>query len=197
LAALPGQTDLLRARAALEARFFERPALTLRYAGMRLRVLGRLPMELGREGLFPLRGPGISRRHVSLARHGDTFAVRDLDSRNGTSVDGLLLESEVELSGAARIGLGEHLHVRVELQGAGLALTVLDGLDRGLRGLVSTEAVALPDLPASLAFHDGCPTLIPNHGTKVRLGQREVVTPIELLQDDGVELGGIRVELEP
>jgi len=196
LAALPNQAELLRARAELSARFFSQPAVTLRYGDVRVRVVGALPLELGREGLFPLRGPGISCRHVRMDRRGAKIWVEDLDSRNGTTVDGLLLEAGVELGGAARLGLGESLHVRVGPSPKGLELEVLDGLDRGLCGLIGLDTVKLPKLPARFAFPEGYPTLIPDAGSSAKLDGRDVVTPIELLIDDRVELGGEVLELQ-
>ena len=198
LSELPEAPELLRARASLEAKMFHRPALTLRFLSRRVRLAGELPVELGREGVFPVRGPGISRRHASLDRAQDKLLVSDLDSRNGTWVDGLLLESRVELGGGARVGLGEDVHLRVSLEGQGwLAVEVLDGIDRGLRGFAGKGELSLPDLPARFAFPGGYPTLTPAPGSGSKLGDREVVTPIELLVGDVLELGGVRVEVEP
>ncbi|NOY89670.1 MAG: FHA domain-containing protein [Deltaproteobacteria bacterium] len=176
---------------------FRAPAVTLRFRSRRLRLVGELPVVLGREGVFPLRGPGISRRHASLDRRGATLVVSDLDSRNGTSVDGLLLESPLLLGGAARVGLGENLHLRVTLEGEDwLRLEVLDGMERGLRGYAGRGQLELADLPAAFGFHEDYPTLTPRTEAVSKLNGRDVVTPMELLEGDVIELDGVRVEVE-
>jgi DNA-binding NtrC family response regulator len=52
--------------------------------------------EIGRDApaLGPLRDPLLSRKHARVANDGRCFAVRDLDSRNGTSLDGKALAGE-------------------------------------------------------------------------------------------------------
>lgn len=39
----------------------------------------------------------VSRRHLKVIRRGERYFVEDLNSRNGTSVDGELIEPGVEL----------------------------------------------------------------------------------------------------
>jgi len=53
------------------------------------------PLKIGRETLSGLRDPLLSRRHASIALDGRRFSIRDLDSRNGTAVDGAMLTSEL------------------------------------------------------------------------------------------------------
>jgi len=54
--------------------------------GTSTRLDGRL--TVGRDGQLSLLDPALSRQHVSLARHKDGVTVTDLDSKNGTWVDG-------------------------------------------------------------------------------------------------------------
>jgi len=39
----------------------------------------------------------VSRRHLKLCRRGERYFIEDLNSKNGTSVDGELIDPEVEL----------------------------------------------------------------------------------------------------
>jgi pSer/pThr/pTyr-binding forkhead associated (FHA) protein len=47
-------------------------------------------LSIGRSKANPIQidHPRVSRRHASIARRGDTFIIRDLESSNGTSVNG-------------------------------------------------------------------------------------------------------------
>ena len=69
---------------------------------------------LGRDQLcdLTLRAGGVSRQHAEVGHDGDDFVLRDLDSRNGTSLGGLPLAGRVPLVGAGRFTLGD---VRVQL----------------------------------------------------------------------------------
>ena len=53
--------------------------------------LGHKPIEIGRvasPGVFVVEDDRVSRRHTRVAIKGDSVRVTDLDSRNGTFVDG-------------------------------------------------------------------------------------------------------------
>jgi transcriptional regulator with GAF, ATPase, and Fis domain len=51
-----------------------------------------------------INDPSLSRRHCALSRDGDGYKIRDLDSRNGTSVNGATVKE-------ARLGHGDHISV--------------------------------------------------------------------------------------
>jgi two-component system cell cycle response regulator len=78
----------------------------------------------------------LSRRHAYIRRIGNVFAIQDLESTNGTFVDGIRVEGTQALEDGCRIGVGARtvLHFRmvdaVELEAARqtYALTVLDPL---------------------------------------------------------------------
>lgn len=191
----PDDDELLRCRAELRGRLLDRSSVELRYDGRRVRLIGVLPVELGREGELALRGSGISRRHARIDLTEPAFRVRDLDSRNGTTVDGLLIDGEMSVGGAARVGLGDALHLEVKREGDALTMSVLDGLDRGLVGIASRGELCLPGFDARFAFPGGIATLIPARGEDVLLGEQKVVTPIELLADEVLHVGAVRVEV--
>src|SRR5262249_55650231 len=104
---------------------------------------------LGRDPLcdLALRAGGVSRQHAEIERTPDgVFHLRDLDSRNGTSVAGLPLVGKVPLAGTGRFGLGDECALDFETSGPGqeagplgsmtrggtiLTLRVTNGIDRG------------------------------------------------------------------
>jgi pSer/pThr/pTyr-binding forkhead associated (FHA) protein/NADPH-dependent 2,4-dienoyl-CoA reductase/sulfur reductase-like enzyme len=66
-------------------------------------------MKLGRdphEAQIALSDPAVSWLHAEISRHGDTFYLRDLGSRNGTFVNGELLSVPRPLHDGDRIHLG-------------------------------------------------------------------------------------------
>ena len=87
---------------------------------------------LGRDQLcdLALRAGGVSRQHAEIERTGTTYQLRDLDSRNGTSIRGLPLVGRVPLAGTGRFSLGDECAVDFEESGGVLVLRVHGGLDR-------------------------------------------------------------------
>jgi two-component system cell cycle response regulator len=74
------------------------------------RVVDRGELVVGRgEGSdLVLNDQGLSRRHCRILRQGDTTFIEDLDSSNGTFVDGQLVRGQMPLPEGARIHLGRH-----------------------------------------------------------------------------------------
>jgi two-component system cell cycle response regulator len=74
------------------------------------RVVDRGELVVGRgEGSdLVLNDQGLSRRHCRLVRQGDEMFIEDLDSSNGTFVDGQLVKGQMPLTEGARIHLGRH-----------------------------------------------------------------------------------------
>lgn len=71
--------------------------------------LDKTSFEIGRgagEGVFVIDDDRVSRRHTRIARRGDSVRVTDLDSRNGTFVDGKRVRDEtfVRLPRLLRVG---------------------------------------------------------------------------------------------
>jgi pSer/pThr/pTyr-binding forkhead associated (FHA) protein len=58
--------------------------------------IGEAPIIVGRNGHAPvsIEDEGLSRRHFLIAREGEEYVLRDLNSRNGTWVDGRRILAE-------------------------------------------------------------------------------------------------------
>lgn len=54
-----------------------------------------------------LADPSVSGHHAKLVPHGDAFALSDLGSTNGTTVDGRAVRGEYVLRGGETIGIGD------------------------------------------------------------------------------------------
>jgi two-component system, cell cycle response regulator len=66
-------------------------------------VLGR-----GEDCAMVLNDPGLSRRHCRIIKEGEQLFIEDLDSSNGTFVDGEIVRGRRPLAEGARIHLGRH-----------------------------------------------------------------------------------------
>ncbi|MFT3692284.1 MAG: FHA domain-containing protein [Kofleriaceae bacterium] len=140
---------------------------------------------IGRDALcdLPLRAGGVSRQHAEIDRVGEAFQLRDLDSRNGTSLAGLPLVGRVPLVGTGKFGLGEECVIEFELAAGILTLHIANGLDRGVTLIAGDDGAKLPLAPTGLdiVFQRGRPLI-------GRGGAREVTFNDE-------PLGELRVQL--
>jgi hypothetical protein len=120
---------------------------------------------LGRDPLcdLALRAGGVSRQHAEIERTDAGFALRDLDSRNGTSLAGMPLAGRVPLGVAGELGLGDECPIDYEVADAILLLRVRGGLDRGVALIAGAEDQRLDLTPLGvgldLVFHRGRPLL--------------------------------------
>lgn len=121
---------------------------------------------LGRDPLcdMALRAGGVSRQHAEIEQMADgSYQLRDLDSRNGTTVAGLPLVGKVPLAGTGRFGLGDECTLDFENVGNILTLRVTNGIDRGATLVAGAEGVklALDELGIGLdvVFQRGRPML--------------------------------------
>jgi two-component system cell cycle response regulator len=75
------------------------------------------PVVLGREDSLPARidDEGLSRVHAKVFREGTDFFVEDLDSTNGTRINGSALTTRRKLEDGDRIQLGHNTVLRVAL----------------------------------------------------------------------------------
>jgi hypothetical protein len=121
---------------------------------------------LGRDPLcdLALRAGGVSRQHAEIERGADGgFLLRDLDSRNGTTIAGLPLVGKVPLAGTGRFGLGDECTLDFEQVGAVLTLRVTNGIDRGATLIAGDDGTRLDLAPLGLGldvvFQRGRPML--------------------------------------
>jgi FHA domain len=127
---------------------------------------------IGRDALcdLPLRAGGVSRQHAEIDRiaapegaPGPVFQLRDLDSRNGTSLAGLPLVGKVPLVGLGKFGLGDECTIDFEVADGILILRLANGLDRGNALIAGDDGVKLVLAPLGLGldlvFHKGRPLL--------------------------------------
>jgi hypothetical protein len=134
-------------------------------------VIGRAPRDerdddrgQAREACIAIGSAALSRRHVLVQRRGDDFVVRDLDSRNGTSLRGLRLEGEAQV-------------------GEGLELRLAGEVPVSLRKTQDLAGALAVDLPSGRYVVPLGPAHLPvgSHGRRWRLeraddGWAELVT---------------------
>ncbi|MCB9622684.1 MAG: FHA domain-containing protein [Sandaracinus sp.] len=179
----------------LETRFLPAGRLVLRIEERELAFVSGKSVVLGRDADVTVRGTSVSRRHTELRWSPEGVEVRDLGSRNGTLVRGLPIAGSLLLEGTSEVGLGDDVSVRVEPEDGGLRLTILSGLDRDRVVLVGPGALRVPDLPATVRFEGGHPTVQADTGVRCALEGQTVVAPIALLHGDSLEIDGRRLEV--
>lgn len=127
----------------------------LRRRGKPLIVACAAPrIVLGRDPLcdLTLRAGGVSRQHAEIEHTGEAFTLRDLDSRNGTSVAGLPLAGRVPLVASGRFGLGDECSIDFELTDGVLLLRIRGGLDRGVALIAGAPGQRLELAPLGLGL---------------------------------------------
>jgi transcriptional regulator with GAF, ATPase, and Fis domain len=69
-------------------------------------------LSIGRDPTngLPVSDPSVSRRHCIVSREGDAFQVRDLDSRNGTLVNGTPVQAD-QIRHGDQIAVGDSIFV--------------------------------------------------------------------------------------
>jgi pSer/pThr/pTyr-binding forkhead associated (FHA) protein len=184
----------------LRARLITSSVLTLRSSAStgssERRYVGAFPLTLGREAgcQVTLRDAGISRQHAAIAFDGERFSVRDLGSKNGTTLAGVRIAGALPLMSEGQIGLGDHCVIGFVVAGETLHLTVTGGLDRGLTIVAGSGALDVDDV-AELQFLDGRPRLSARGGRLLYLNGVQVGGAVQLISGDLVELGERRLEV--
>ncbi len=140
--------------------------LEIKRRGKPLIVVCAAPkLVLGRDALcdLTLRAGGVSRQHAEIERTAEAFQLRDLDSRNGTTVSGLPLAGRVPLAGTGTFGLGDECTIDFELANGALILRCGSSLDRGVSLLAGDDGQRLDlvpvGLPVDIVFKSGRPLL--------------------------------------
>ena len=109
--------ELQWARAGLPVSVARMPFVIVRSgprAGERIELVGEL--VVGRENAdVTVSDEEVSRRHLAVRPHEDGVELEDLESTNGTFVDGARLSAVVVVSSSARVILGEtELEIEVD-----------------------------------------------------------------------------------
>jgi hypothetical protein len=153
-------------------------------------VVARFPVVLGREGDVILRGASVSRRHTSVHHDAVTggFAVEDLASRAGTTLDGVPIGARIALTVGQTVGLGSDMSLRARAgdDPGSLVLEVDRGMDRGRKVLLVPGPCALAC--GVMTFGDEGPVITPR-GAVVLNGQRVAVS-FTVVKGDRVESQG-------
>lgn len=122
-------------------------------------------LVLGRDPLcdLTLRAGGVSRQHAELERTAGGVYLRDLDSRNGTTIRGLPLAGRVPLAGTGTFGLGDECTIEFEATSSLLVLRLANGIDRGAALIASDDGERIDLTPLGLGldvvFQKGRPML--------------------------------------
>ncbi|HET9623033.1 MAG TPA: FHA domain-containing protein [Kofleriaceae bacterium] len=157
---------------------------------------------LGRDPLcdLTLRAGGVSRQHAEIEHAGDAFFVRDLDSRNGTTLAGLRLAGRVPLVATGQLGLGDECAIDFEAAGGVLILRVRGGLDRGVALIAGREGAAIDlaplGLPLDLVFQRGRPLLGRAAGRTVWFNDEPLGdVRVQLIRGDRVRVDGDEIDI--
>jgi DNA-binding NtrC family response regulator len=150
---LAGTDNPSQARACLVIRWVAASHACSLLTGSQL-TLGR-----GADADLRLDSTGVSRRHAELVRQGPVFSVRDLQSRNGTFVNGRRIE-HAALSEGDVLRLGDSIGVvaRVEPERANEPPVELDGALFGpdlAEQLAQIRVIAPSDLPVVVLGETG------------------------------------------
>jgi hypothetical protein len=158
---------------------------------------------LGRDPLcdLSLRAGGVSRQHAEIERTPDgVFHLRDLDSRNGTTVAGLPLVGKVPLAGVGRFGLGDECTLDFETTGTILTLRITNGIDRGAALVAGGEGekleLAALGLGLDVVFQRGRPMLGRGTCTEVVFNDEPLGDlRVQLIRGDRILAGGDEIDV--
>jgi len=157
---------------------------------------------LGRDPLcdLTLRAGGVSRQHAEIERAIDGFHLRDLDSRNGTSVAGLPLVGKVPLAGSGKFGLGEECSLDFEVLDGVLTVKVTNGLDRGVALIAGDDGTRLDltslGLGLDVVFQKGRPLLGRGTCKEVRFNDEPLgELRVQLIRGDRIVADGDEIDV--
>src|SRR5205823_6316039 len=128
------------------------------------------------------------------AREGERFLLRDLRSKNGTTLMGVALAADesLPLEGDGELGVGEHCGIAFHVRGSRLELEIVRGLDRGLRVVASARPLDLGGV-AELTFVEGRPRVVVRRG--FTLNGVHAGAPVQLVRGDMLVVGEARIEV--
>lgn len=157
---------------------------------------------LGRDLLcdLTLRAGGVSRQHAEIDREQGVFYLRDLDSRNGTTLAGLPLAGRVPLAGTGSFGLGNECTIEFTHADGVLILRCTHGLDRGVALIAGAEEHTLELAPLGVAldlvFKTGRPYLGRGSATNVMFNDEPLGdVRVQLIRGDRIVADGDEIEI--
>jgi hypothetical protein len=158
---------------------------------------------LGRDPLcdLTLRAGGVSRQHAEIEHAGGAFQLRDLDSRNGTTIGGLPLVGRVPLADSGRFGLGDECAIDFEVANGVMILRLLGGLDRGVALIAGAEGQRLDlapvGLPMDLIFQRGRPLLGRGTCRDLQVNDEPLgdSVRVQLIRDDRLVADGDEIDI--
>lgn len=158
---------------------------------------------LGRDQLcdLTLRAGGVSRQHAEIERVDGQFVLRDLDSRNGTSLAGMPLAGRVPLADAGRFALGDDCPIDFEQQDSGaLILRAAGGLDRGMALIAGDEGMRFDltplGLPLDVVFQKGRPLLGRGTAKDVKFNDEPLGdVRVQLIRGDRIVADGDEIDV--
>lgn len=204
-----GAAEAQKLLAELRQRLLPSGQVRLRGPSFEALYIGRFPLLLGRaagkgttmESLLAFPDPGLSRDHAQIehtSSDGGTFLLRDLTSKNGTTLGGLPISTGqgLPLRGEGEVGLGPHVGVHFSVLPHGLELRVERGLLRGLRVIASPQPIPLEGgLELRFSDGDGQPCLQRTSAPELVLNGKRVPRTVQLLHGDVLEAAGLRYEV--
>jgi tetratricopeptide (TPR) repeat protein len=211
----PENGEYRDARTALLGRWLKPGLLRGRLGDKRLTVIGTFPAKMGRdpECTIALRDQGVSRVHAVVTTEGGGFYLSDVDSKNGTRLNGLPLAGSLPLAGEGVFAVGEGVDLAFAVRRPGapgnagqavLNLAVVRGVDKGALYFLSAGEIAPrragggADLPGDLRFKtvDGNVMIEPADGAPLLLNGNKVVGAVLPLQGDRITVGPAVLEVE-
>jgi pSer/pThr/pTyr-binding forkhead associated (FHA) protein len=112
-------------------------------------AIGDQPAAVGRDeaATITINDDTLSRQHFMIWREGDSFRIKDLNSNNGTWVDGKRVQ-EATLSHAVCVAAGRTLFI---VRGTGLAVSPTGAVPAfaAARALSSIRVAAAPGRPTA------------------------------------------------
>lgn len=159
-------------------------------------------LVLGRDQLcdLTLRAGGVSRQHAEIDNEDGKFLLRDLDSRNGTSLSGLPLAGRVPLVGSGRFGLGDECSLDFEMEDGRLILRVANGMDRGVALIAGAEGqrleLASVGVGLDLVFQRGRPLLGRGACREVKFNDEPLGdVRVQLIRGDRIVADGDEIDI--
>ncbi len=116
--ALASPEEALREKGrAMQARRVATDVVAIRLRGQGVRLVLEAKVVVGRTATLSIASAAVSREHLVIERHSDQPVVRDLGSRNGTTLRGMALAGAVPVGDGLELLLGGQVRLGVRPAG--------------------------------------------------------------------------------